>query len=58
MRSPKSDLLQGTLDLLILQIAAHVPLHGYAIGHRIQQISKDTLQVQQGSLDREIVRLR
>jgi PadR family transcriptional regulator PadR len=50
MSSPKSDLLQGTLDLLILHVAALGPLHGYAIGQRIQQISKDTLQVQQGSL--------
>ena len=49
-RASKSDLLQGTLDLLILQIAAPGPLHGYAIGQRIQQISKDSLQVQQGSL--------
>ena len=48
--SPKSDLLQGTLDLLILHVVALVPLHGYAIGQRIQQISKRTLQVQQGSL--------
>ena len=46
----KSDLLQGTLDLLILQVAALGPLHGYALAQRIQQISKDALQVQQGSL--------
>lgn len=48
--SPKTDLLQGTLDLLILQIAALGPMHGYAIGQRIQQISKRALQIQQGSL--------
>jgi PadR family transcriptional regulator, regulatory protein PadR len=47
---PRSDLLQGTLDLLILHVAALVPLHGYAIGQRIQQISKNTLHIQQGSL--------
>jgi PadR family transcriptional regulator PadR len=48
--SSKSDLLQGTLDLLLLQVVALGPLHGYAIGQRLQQITKDTLQVQQGSL--------
>jgi transcriptional regulator len=46
----KSDLLQGTLDLLILKVVALGPLHGYAIAQRLQQISKDALQVQQGSL--------
>lgn len=46
----KSDLLQGTLDLLLLQVVALGPLHGYAIGQRLQQITKDALQVQQGSL--------
>jgi PadR family transcriptional regulator PadR len=50
MTTHKSDLLQGTLDLLILQVAALAPLHGYAIAQRIQQISKEALQVQQGSL--------
>ena len=48
--SSKSDLLQGTLDMLILQVAALGPVHGYAIAQRLQQISKDALQVQQGSL--------
>ena len=48
--TPKSDLLQGTLDLLLLQVVALGPLHGYAIGQRLQQITRDTLQVQQGSL--------
>jgi PadR family transcriptional regulator PadR len=46
----KSDLPQGTLDLLILRIVGLGPNHGYAIGQRIQQISRDVLQVQQGSL--------
>ena len=50
MATAKSDLLQGTLDMLILQVAALGPLHGYAIAQRLQQISKDILQVQQGSL--------
>lgn len=46
----KADLLQGTLDLLVLKIVALGPIHGYAISQRIQQISKEVLQVQQGSL--------
>ena len=50
MSPAKSDLLQGTLDLLILQVVALGPLHGYAIAQRLQQISQDILQVQQGSL--------
>jgi PadR family transcriptional regulator PadR len=50
MTTSKSDLLQGTLDMLILQVTALAPLHGYAIAQRLQQISKDILQVQQGSL--------
>jgi PadR family transcriptional regulator PadR len=48
--SPKSDLPQGTLDLLILKIVTMGPIHGYAIAQRIQQISRDVVQVQQGSL--------
>ncbi len=47
---PKTDLLQGTLDLLILKVLAPGPMHGYAVSQRIQQVSRDTLQVQQGSL--------
>jgi PadR family transcriptional regulator, regulatory protein PadR len=46
----KSDLLQSTLDMLILKIVALGPVHGYGISLRIRQISKDVLQVQQGSL--------
>ncbi len=46
----KSDLLQGTLDLLILRVVATGPIHGYAISKRIQQISRDALRIQQGSL--------
>jgi PadR family transcriptional regulator, regulatory protein PadR len=45
-----SDLLQGTLDLLILKTVATEPRHGWAIAKRIQQISNEVLQVQQGSL--------
>src|SRR6266849_139343 len=50
MASPKSDLPQGTLDLLILKVAALGPLHGYAIAQRLQQISRDVVRIQQGSL--------
>lgn len=50
MSPSKSDLLQGTLDMLILQVTALGPVHGYAIAQRLQQISRDILQVQQGSL--------
>jgi PadR family transcriptional regulator, regulatory protein PadR len=46
----KTDLLQGTLDLLILKVVALGPVHGYGIAQRIRQITEDVLQVQQGSL--------
>ena len=46
----RSDLLQGTLDVLILKVVALGPTHGYAIAQRLQQMSRDVLQVQQGSL--------
>ena len=46
----RSDLLQGTLDVLILKVVALGPIHGYAIAQRLQQMSRDVLQVQQGSL--------
>ena len=48
--SPRSDLLQGTLDVLILKVVALGPIHGYAIAQRLQQMSGAVLQVQQGSL--------
>jgi PadR family transcriptional regulator, regulatory protein PadR len=48
--SKPSDLVQGTLDLLILKILALEPLHGWAIGQRLKQISGDVLQVSDGSL--------
>ncbi len=50
MNSAKADLPQGTLDMLILKVVALGPLHGYGIAQRLLQISKDVLQVQQGSL--------
>jgi transcriptional regulator len=46
----KSDLPQGTLDLLLLKIVALGPVHGYAIAQRLQQVSRDVVQVPQGSL--------
>src|SRR5258705_9329760 len=45
-----TDLVQGTLDLLILKVIALEPKHGWAIAQRIKQVSNETLQVQQGSL--------
>ena len=48
--SDQTDVLQGTLDLLILRTLALAPMHGWAIAQRIQQISGDLLRVQQGSL--------
>jgi PadR family transcriptional regulator, regulatory protein PadR len=50
MAKPKSDLLQGTLDLLVLKTLELEPMHGWGIAQRIQQISQDVLQVNQGSL--------
>jgi PadR family transcriptional regulator PadR len=48
--SRPTDLIQGTLDLLVLKILALEPMHGWAIGERIKQMSKDILQVGPGSL--------
>ena len=48
--SKPSDLLQGTLDFLVLKILAVEPLHGFAISRRLQQVSKGELQVSDGSL--------
>ena len=48
--SKPSDLVQGTLDLLILKILALEPLHGFAISARLRQVSGDVLQVSDGSL--------
>src|SRR4051794_41555433 len=47
---PKSDLPQGTLDMLILQVVALEPIHGYAIAQRIRQMSREVVQVPQGTL--------
>jgi len=50
MAGQKNDMLQGTLDLLVLKIIALGPTHGWDITQRIQQISEDVLRVNQGSL--------
>src|SRR5580704_17714605 len=50
MSSKKVDLLQGTLDMLILKTATLGPIHGYGISQRLRQMSKQTLDVRQGSL--------
>src|SRR6266516_7852188 len=50
MPTTRLDLLQGTLDLLILRTLATEPRHGWAISERIQQLSRDVLRVNQGSL--------
>jgi len=50
MSNSKSDILQGTLDMLILKAVSLRAMHGYAISQRIQQLSGDVLQVKQGSL--------
>jgi PadR family transcriptional regulator, regulatory protein PadR len=49
-RRPPPDLLQGTLDLLILRTLRSQPMHGWAISERIEEISQEVLQVNQGSL--------
>jgi len=50
MGFPSPDVLQGTLDLLILKAVSLQPMHGWGIAQRIQQFSRDVLQVNQGSL--------
>jgi len=50
MATENAELLQGTLDLLILKVVALAPIHGYAIAQRLRQISDEVLCVQQGSL--------
>ena len=57
-RFQKADLLQGTLDLLILQIVSLGPAHGYAISQRLNQISRYMLDVTQGSLYPALHRLQ
>ncbi|MDQ6893609.1 MAG: PadR family transcriptional regulator [Acidobacteriota bacterium] len=57
MTEAKSDLLQGTLDVLILKTLSTGQMHGWGISQRIQQLSQDVLQVNQGSLYPALYRL-
>jgi transcriptional regulator len=58
MAADRIELPQGTLDMLILKTLALEPQHGWAISERVQQISKDALQIQQGSLYPALHRLQ
>ena len=59
MGESKSDILQGTLDLMVLQtLEAMGPLHGYGIARRIEQISEDVLQLNQGTIYASLLRLQ
>lgn len=58
MPGKKTDLIQGTLDVLILKTVAHGPIHGYGIAQRILAASNEILQVQQGSLYPALHRLQ
>jgi transcriptional regulator len=56
---PKSDILQGTLDLMVLQtLEAMGPQHGYGIARRIEQVSEDVLKVNQGTIYASLLRLQ
>ena len=57
MTPQPSELLQGTLDLLVLKTLALEPMHGWGIAQRIQQVSREVLQIQQGSLYPALYRL-
>jgi transcriptional regulator len=59
MGENRSDILQGTLDLMVLQtLDAMGPLHGYGIARRIEQISEDVLQLNQGTIYASLLRLQ
>ena len=57
MARPNSDLLRGTLDMLVLQVLSEAPNHGYAIGQQIQHLTDDRLRIEQGSLYPALYRL-
>jgi len=57
LTQPKADLLQGTLDLLILKALSLGPLHGYGIIQRLRQLSDELLEVEQGSLYPAVYRI-
>jgi transcriptional regulator len=54
----KVDLLQGTLDMLILKVLARAPLHGFAVAQRIHELSRDVLTVEEGSLYPSLYRMQ
>jgi PadR family transcriptional regulator, regulatory protein PadR len=59
MADTRSDILQGTLDLMVLQtLDAMGPLHGYGVARRIEQISEDVLQLNQGTIYASLLRLQ
>jgi PadR family transcriptional regulator len=58
MLKTNSDQLHGTLDMLVLKILAVGPMHGYGIAVRLQQLSKDVLQVEEGSLYPALYRMQ
>jgi transcriptional regulator len=55
---PRSDLLQGTLELLVLKTLSLEPMHGWGIAQRLQQMSRDVFQVNQGSLYPALQRMK
>ena len=57
MVKEKADLLQGTLDMLILKALSAGPMHGYGVGQRIEQLAEDMLRVEEGSLYPALYRL-
>jgi transcriptional regulator len=57
MGKQKADLLQGTLDMLILKALTHGPMHGYGVGQRIMQLAEEMLRVEEGSLYPALYRL-
>jgi transcriptional regulator len=57
MNGPKSELLHGTLDMLILRVLTDGPRHGYAIAQDLQQLSDEVLQIEQGSLYPSLYRM-
>ena len=58
MEEGRSELLQGTLEMLVLKVLSLEPMHGWGIGERIQQVSRDVFQVNQGSLYPALQRLK
>ena len=58
MDEPNTDVIQGTLDMLILQILSLEPAHGYGIAQRLEQVSRSVVQVNQGSLYPALHRLQ